>query len=208
MKEQLYNYPEYAEVNGIKYKINTDFRVAIKCNDVSLNKDIDDLEKCLAIIYLLFGNKGLDDCKNNNELIIALCEKAKTYLQCGKDIDNLDPNEKPDMDFIEDYAYIKTSFLSDYGVKLDEEHYHWWEFMDLMNGLSNSELGNCCVLNRIRNLRTYDTKNIKDSKERRKIEEAKKQVALKRYKKEKAKATDEQLQSADAFLKELGLGKE
>lgn len=208
MKEQLYNYPEYAEVNGIKYKINTDFRVAIKCNDVSLKQDIDDLEKCLAIIYLLFGNKGLDDCKNNNELIIALCEKAKTYLQCGKDIDNLDPNEKPDMDFVEDYAYIKTSFLSDYGVKLDEEHYHWWEFMDLMNGLSNSELGNCCVLNRIRNLRTYDTRNIKDSKERRKIEEAKKQVALKRYKKEKTKATDEQLQSADAFLKELGLGKE
>ena len=207
MKAQLYNYPEYAEVDGVKYKINTDFRVAIKCNDVSLNNDIDDLEKGLAIIYLLFGDKALGNCKHNSDLIIKLCEKARYFLQCGEEESN-NNNEKPDMDFVEDYAYIKTSFLSDYGIKLDDEHYHWWEFMDLMNGLSNSEFGNCCVLNRIRNLRTFDTKTIKDSKERHKIEEAKKRVTLKRYQKEKPKATEEQLKSADEFLTALGIGKE
>ena len=53
-----------------------------------------------------------------------------------------------------------------------------------MNGLSNSEMGNCCVLNRIRNLRNLDTKEISDRKERERIEKAKQQVALKKNKKE------------------------
>ena len=79
---------------------------------------------------------------------------------------------------------------------------HWWEFYDLVNGLSNSEFGNCCVLNRIRNLRNYDTKDIKDEKTRRKIIEAKKQVALKKNRK---KATKEQQESANKLLKDLGL---
>ena len=75
---------------------------------------------------------------------------------------------------------------------------HWWEFNELMNGLSNSELGDCCVLNRIRNLRNYDTKDIKDRKEREKIEKAKERVALKKNKKENH-LTDEQERS----MKEL-----
>ena len=108
--------------------------------------------------------------------------------------------EEPDMDYVQDYSYIKTSFRSDYGIKLDEEKIHWWEFSDLMDGLSNSELGNCCVLNRIRNLRNYDTKDIKDRKERQKIEEAKQRVALK-----KKTATQEQQDNASELLKELGL---
>lgn len=171
------NYPKYAQIEDRIYPINTDFRVAIKCNEVSQDDSISDYERAFAIIYLLFGEKGLKS-EDKGQLL----EKAKYYLLCGKEIE---PNDdEPDMDYIEDYPYIKTSFRSDYGIKLDDEEIHWWEFNDLMNGLSNSELGDCCVLNRIRNLRNYDTKDIKDRKEREKIEKAKQQVALKKYKKE------------------------
>ena len=107
------------------------------------------------------------------------------------------------MDFIQDYSYIKTSFRSDYGMNLDKENIHWWEFMDLMNGLSNSELGNCCVLNRVRNLRNFDVSQIKDLKEKEKITKAKEQVALKKKEKE-VKLTEEQQQSVDDFYKALG----
>lgn len=171
------NYPKYAQIEDRLYEINTDFRVAIKCNEVAEDKTISDAERALAIIYLLFGEKGLKS--HDRE---ALLEKAKTYLSCGQEIENND--EEPDMDYIEDYSYIKTSFRSDYGIKLDEENMHWWEFNELMNGLSNSEMGNCCVLNRIRNLRNLDTKEISDRKERERIEKAKQQVALKKTKKE------------------------
>ena len=199
MKSQ-FNYPEYAEIDGKKYKINTDFRVAIRCNDISIDPNIDEVEKMLAIIYLLFGKEGLRAKDKYKEL----SEKSVYYLRCGEDYYE-ETNKEPDMDFVEDMPYIEASFMSDYNISLENTKMHWWKFYYLMNGLSNSEFGNCCVLNRIRNLRNYDTKEIKDSKERHKIEEAKKRVALKRYKKEKPKATEEQLKSAEEFIKALGL---
>ena len=70
------------------------------------------------------------------------------------------------MDYIEDYDYIEASFMSDYHIDLSNVKMHWWKFNKLINGLSNSELGNCCILNRIRNLRNYDTSKIEDAKER------------------------------------------
>ena len=187
------NYPKYAQVGDRKYEINTSFKVAIKCNEVAQDESIDDTERGLAIIYLLFGEKGL---KSNDKK--ELLEKAKKYLSCGQELEKT--NEKPDMDFVEDYALIKTSFRSDYGIKLDEEDLHWWEFMELMNGLSNSEMGNCCVLNRVRNLRNFNLNEITDSKERAKIKKAKEQVALK---KDKIHLTKEQEESERLFFEKI-----
>lgn len=194
-------YPYYVEVDGKRYRINTDFRCAIRCNEIALDDTIGDFERALAIIYTLFGQEGIDAPEHYNKLL----ELAQKYLLCGKEPDK--SNEKPDMDFIEDYSYIKTSFRSDYGIKLDEENMHWWEFMELMNGLSNSEFGNCCVLNKVRNLRNYDTKDIKDVKLKQKINEAKKKVALKRYQK-KVEHTQEQRERVNELLKQLGIREE
>ena len=191
-------YPEYAEIDGKQYKINTDFRIAIECNRIAEDETIGDLERSLAIIYTLFGDEGI----NTPEHYEKLLEMAKKYLLCGKEYDE-ELNEKPDMDFVEDYSYITTSFLSDYHIDLDNCEMHWWKFMDLMNGLSNSELGDCCILNRIRNLRNFDLKDIKDAKEKDKIRKAQKQVALKKYQKPKKEATEEQLKSAMEFYKAL-----
>ena len=194
------DYPEYVEVNGKRYKINTDFRVAIECNRVSQDETIGGFEKALAIIELLFGDEAIDDGIKDKDLYVKLTELAKKYLLCGQE--PKDRNEKPDMDFIKDYSYIKTSFRSDYGMKLDEENLHWWEFMELMNGLSNSELGNCCILNKIRNLRTLDLKTISDEKTRQKVREAQQYFSLD---KKEVKMSDEQKKSADRFNQMLGL---
>lgn len=189
------NYPEYVKVGDKLYKINTDFRVAIECDRIAKDETINDYERALAILYTLYGDEGLNDTENYEVLL----EKAKKYLSCGEEING---NEESDMDYIEDYSYIKTSFRSDYGIRLDEEDIHWWEFNDLMNGLSNSETGNCCILNRIRNLRNYDLKEVKDAKERDKIRKAQERVALK---KNKRKATDDQVKSAMELYKRLNL---
>lgn len=192
-------YPEYVEVEGKKYKINTDFRVAIECNRIAEDDSIGNLERALAIIYTLFGDEGINTPDHYEKLL----ELAQKYLVCGNELDN-NVNDKPDMDFIEDYGLIWASFMSDYnGLDLDKTKMHWWKFMDLMNGLSNSEMGNCCVLNRIRNLRTFDVSEIKDKKERDKILKAKKQVELKKYKKKGRKATEKEKQSAMNFLNKL-----
>lgn len=195
------DYPKYVKIGEKKYKINTDFRVAIECQEIALDDSIGDFERALAIIYKLFGDDGLDDSNNYEKLL----ELAQKYLSCGKEIDSK-TNEEPDMDFIQDMPYIKASFRSDYNINLDDEEMHWWEFYDLINGLSNSEMGNCCVLNRIRNLRTFDTKDIKDQKELAKINEAKKQVALKK-REVKKELTYEQKRNIDNFYEKIGINR-
>lgn len=193
------NYPEYAKIKDKEYKINTDFRNAIECNRIAQDETIGDYERALGIIYILFGDEGLNDIENQDELL----KIATKYLSCGKEKD-VKNNEKPDMDFIEDMDYIEASFMSDYHIDLSNTKMHWWKFFNLINGLSNSELGNCCVLNRIRNLRNFDIKDIKDKKERDKIIEAQKQVALKRDKKED-KLTKEQEESMEELNRIIGI---
>lgn len=184
-------YPEYVQVGDKKYKINTSYKTAIQCNAIAEDDNINDIERALAIIYKLFGEEALEDVENRETLL----EKAKKYLSCG--VDNVEQsNESRDMDFIEDMPYIKASFMSDYHIDLNKIDMHFWEFYELINGLSNSEMGNCCVLNRVRNLRNFNLAEIKDSKEREKIRKAKNSVALKRNKK---KATKVQEQSAREF---------
>ena len=110
------NYPEYAEINHKKYKINTDFRVAIECQNIALDESISDFERALAIIYKLFGDDGIDDFNNYDKLL----EIATKYLSCGKELDN--KNEEPDMDFSQDMDYIEASFMSDYKIDISNKN--------------------------------------------------------------------------------------
>lgn len=195
--------PEYAEVEGKKYKINTDFRVAIECNRVAEDENIGDYERSLAIIYLLFGDEGISTPQHYSNLL----EIAKKFLSCNEDGKVIN-NEKPDMDYIQDYDLIWASIYSDFnGLDIDKEQIHWWKFFRLLNGLSNSELGNCCVLNRIRNLRNMNPNDIKDKKERDKLIKLQKQYALKKNKKKK-KPTKKEQESASEFLRMLKNRKE
>ena len=189
-------HPKYAEISGKRYLINTSYLIAIECQEIALNEEIGDYERALAIIYKLFGEDGLNDKENHVELLNI----AKKFLCCGQEIE--ENNDDFDMDFIEDFDYIKTSFFSDYKIDLDKTDMHWHQFYNLLNGLSNSEFGNCCILNRIRNIRTMDTSDIKDKKRLEEIKKAKKQFELKRNKKKKI-YTKQQLESMDKFYSRL-----
>lgn len=174
------DYPTYVIVNNHRYDIDTDFRTAIECNQIAQDETIGDFERMLAVIYKLFGEKAIK-CADDYQMLL---EMAKKYLSCGKEKEITSPtNETPDMDYIEDYDYIEASFMSDYHIDLSTEKMHWWKFFKLLNGLSNSDMGNCCILNRVRNLRNLDLRTIQDVKEREKIRKAKEEVALKKYSK-------------------------
>ena len=196
------NNPEYVKVGDKKYKINTDFRVAIECNNIAQDDSIGNTERPLAIIYKLFADEGLDNPQDWDKLL----ELATKYLTLNKDTSDVDNNTEIDMDFNEDMDYIEASFMSDYRIDLTTENMHWWKFYNLLEGLSNSELGNCCVLNRVRNLRTFDLSQIKDSKERERLAKAKEMVALKSTKKE-IKLTKEQEESMNKLNEIIGFKK-
>ncbi len=165
------SYPKFAQIKDRKYKINTDFRVAIECDKVA-RSNVSEEERALAIIYLLFGDEGLKNSQDWNDLISI----ALKYLSCGKEKQENDEEKEIDMDFEQDWEYIRTSFFYDYKVKLEQGTYmHWWEFYNLLCGLSDK-----CILNRIRFIRDFDIEQIKDSKEKEKWIKQKEQVALKK----------------------------
>ena len=193
------NNPEFAKIGDKKYKINTDFRIAIECNEIAQDDTIKDTERALAIIYKLYGDEGLDNPQDYEKLL----EIAIKFLTLGKNTSNDNsPNDEIDMDFVEDMDYIEASFMSDYKIDLSETKMHWYKFYNLLEGLSNSDIGNCCVLNRIRNLRNFDVSKIKDSKEREKMARAKEMVSL--NKKHEVHLTKEQEESMEQLNKIIG----
>lgn len=187
--------PSYTIVNGTKYPINTDFRIGLKCQKIAQDRDIGDYERALAIIYLIFGDKGLE---NSNDYE-GLLEKAILYLKCGEN--QKADNEKPNMDFEQDYDYIEASFVSDHKIDLENANIHWWKFMNLLNGLTEN-----CILNRIRYIRDFDVSQIKNQKEKEKWLKQKRNFALKKSK-ESIELTEEEKNSIDEFYILTGIGR-
>lgn len=171
----MISYPYYVQTKNKKYKINTDYKVALKCEEIS-KSNVCDEERTLAVIYLLFGDEGLNDSENWGELI----ELAIKYLNCGKTKENNENKEEINMDFNEDWSYIQASFFCDYSIDLSKTQMHWWQFYDLLCGLTEK-----CILNRVRFVRDFDISQIKDSKEKSKWIKQKEQVALKPKRREK-----------------------
>lgn len=185
------NNPEYVKIKDKKYKINTDYRVALRCEEVAQDISISDFERTYAILYLLFGEEGIKDKENHEKLL----ELGIKYLACNQEYEDVD--EEVDMDFKQDISLIKASFKSDYGIVLNNEYMHWWDFYTYLNGLTEK-----CILNRVRELRTYDTSKITDNKEKRKIEKAKKRFALKQ---QPIKINQNQKKGVDAFYELTGI---
>ena len=197
------NNPEYVKVYGKLYKINTDFRVAIECNRIAMDKTIGDYERALAIIYKLFGEDGLN-CENQNKLL----ELGIKYLSIGKEQKELksERDDKYDLDFFKCIGLIKSSFKFDYKYDPYELDYlHWYDFYNDLESLSTSEFGNCCIFNRVNSILHQDLSEIKDNKTRNKIAEVKEQLREKYCIEQEIELTEEQEESQKAFYKALGI---
>ena len=187
------------KIDDTIYTADVHFRTAIRCNEIAQDENIGDYERVLGIICTMFGADALDH-PDHYEKLLKWCLK---YLSCGQEVE--DTHEQPDMDYIQDMPYIEASFMSDYQIDLESTDMDWQKFNKLINGLSNSDMGNCCILNRVRNLRNYDASEIKDRKDKEKIMKAKEMVALKKYKKENH-LTKEQEDSMERLNKILEKG--
>ena len=161
-------YPEYAIINGKKVKINTDFKVALKCFEILNDDTTGEYERVLAIVYLLFGEIPPYDELN------AYANQAVKFLQCGEEPKEnaKEENSKRDIDMVLDMQYIRPSFMADYNIDLNKTDLHFWQFCELISGLSENSL-----LNRVRSIRTANINDYKgEAKE--KMLKAKQQVAL------------------------------
>lgn len=198
-------YPQYVEIENKRYKINTDFRVALECSRISEDNTIGDLERALAIIYMLFGEDGINTPDHYEKLL----ELGQKYLLCGESAEEFNRQRKDntnDLDFNKCEGLIKSSFKYDYQYDpYSKDYLHWYEFNnDLMN-LSASEMGTCCVLNRVVDILNRKTKDIKDKKQKDNLVKTQNELRKKYCIEHRRKATDEQRKSAENFLKSLGI---
>lgn len=197
------NNPEYVKVDNTLYKINTDFRVAIECNDIARDKTISDYERALAIIYKLFGKDGLA-CKSQNKLL----ELGIKYISLGDDKKSLKNNsdDKFKLDFTKSKGIIRSSFKFDYNYDPYElEYLHWYDFYNDLENLSTSEFGTCCILNRVLSILNEDVSKIKDRKRKKEIIEAQEILKQKYCIQEEQNITEEQKASAKEFYKSIGI---
>ena len=199
------NKPEYVKVDNKKYKINTDFRIAIACNQIAQDSNISDYERALAIIYKLFGEEGLE-CENQNKLL----ELATRYLllnKTEKDLKN-DSDNKFELDFMKCQGLIESSFKFDYNYNpYDLEYLHYYDFYTDLENLSSSEFGTCCVLNRIINILNMETKDIKDKKQVENIRKTQAELRKKYCVDKKSDLDNEEKTSVMNLYKSLGLWK-
>ena len=195
--------PSYTKIDGEVYEINTDFRVGIECNKVAQDTSVGDYERALAIIYLLFGEKGLNATKIQDKLLnIGL-----KYLSLGKDKNALKSKIKRyELDINKCEGIIRSSFKFDYGFDPYEmEYLHWYDFYNDLENLSTSEFGNCCILNRIVDILEKDPKEIKDKKTRDNLAEAQKELKKKYCIIHEQELTKRQKESAAKFFSALGI---
>lgn len=172
-------YPRYVRIDGVKYPIDTSYKTAMKCFDVIDDETICDTERSLALVYLLYG--FIPDADLDKFL-----EMAVKYLGCGESQEDHHTRNK-DMDLRQDWKYILASFAADYHIDLNKEDMHFFQFMDLIQGLTEKS-----VLSRVREIRNYDLNEIKDSRTRAKMAEAKQMFQLKEtVSKEDQKMLDE-----------------
>lgn len=169
----MIEYPEFAEIDGKLYKINTDYKYALICFKIIDDPLISDIERAIAVVSVLFGREDKDGNVIGipDNLDVAL-QKASFFLSCGKETNNI-KDVKKDMDFDYDKEFIYASFISDYKIDLEIENMHFWKFCSLISGLTEDS-----ILNRVRDLRNTNLSDYKDSKTRSKLQEAMERVAL------------------------------
>lgn len=160
------SYPEYAEVNGKRHKLNTDYKTALRCFGVIEDETIGDYERAIAVVFILFGfMPPVSDLE-------AFSQKATLFLRCGEK-DGKQSDSERDMDFNYDEKFINASFMSDYHIDLNKTpDMHFWQYCELIGGLTEKS-----ILSRVRYIRTCNPDDFAE-KDRNSIYAAKEQLAL------------------------------
>lgn len=165
-ENKLYSgYPCEIEVNGVKYPVNTDFRLMMRFELASQKKDRDALIKIISEFYS--GNMPDDpDAAVDGIISFYLCgEKKDTAGGSG--------NNRRCYAFDEDSRYICAAFRQQYGIDLNSARMHWWEFSSLFAGLTDMT-----EFVKIMQYRCADVRKIKNDAEKARIKRLQRQFAL------------------------------
>lgn len=124
--------PDYIVVDGVEYKIKTDYRTWIKLPDMTDYRE-------------LFIGKNPSFMGYFSKSAIA---SIREFYQGGKEAE--ENEDEPLMDFEQDSGRIYASFLQAYNIDLFDVELHWHKFLVLLQNLPE-----WTTLSKVISIRTY-----------------------------------------------------
>lgn len=134
------------------YLIRSDYRVGIQIMLVLEDSDLEDDERVLKALELLYGYGIPDD-------IVLAMNGLKWFMSGGKvccddegyeyldvsDIDNevkdtVEVDEEKAFDFEIDHDIIYASMYQQYKLEIDKERIHWFRFLAMFKGLKDTQI--------------------------------------------------------------------
>ncbi|EDT26136.1 MULTISPECIES: bacteriophage Gp15 family protein [Clostridium] len=189
--------PEEVEINGVKYKIRSDFRTSILFELLMQDNDIEDELKLQQALKLYFPKlPPTEDFEEALKKIIWFYGGGREEKEVNSKKNNSSSRkEKNIYSFEYDDEYIYSAFLSQYKVDLqDIDYLHWWKFKAMFKGLTEEN-----TIVKIMKYRSIDLNSIKDKEERKFYKEMQELYALPNI---KNKAEDEKLRAIEDALME------
>lgn len=152
--------PDSIEYKGNNYPVKTDFKVWLKFYQIIKDKNKSPAEKSTEAILCCFDRERCrklpDTCNDALEALLSFFS-GSSMPENGK----MTKRREKVFDFAEDAGYIYSAFFQEYGIDLADSSMHWYRFLALLNGLSESN-----QLRKIIAWRSVNLSEIKDPKRR------------------------------------------
>lgn len=173
------------------YPIDTDFGIGIQIMQVLEDEEMAEQEKLATALSLLF----LAEDNRRNPLPIPDTQTAVNGLMWFLTDWNHDNNKSEDKTKVTDWDIdqwrIYAGFKQHYGINLQTDNLHFWEFMGLLTNLPE------CAYTRVVDIRAKKLTNKMSKEEKNMYTRLKEVYALKQSK--PVEYTDEQKQAIDDF---------
>lgn len=158
-------FPSTINVDGVVYPINTSYRIVWQWVKLTEHPLLETAFKVNGTLLLFLNRDPHDPAK-------AL-EEIHRWLLCGSKPYQGD-NAKKCYDFEQDYQYVWSGFVDQYGIDLNENlTMHWWEFKARFDELSEKS-----KIKQIIQVREMPMPDGKDPEHHMRVLEAKERFAL------------------------------
>lgn len=160
--------PDYILVSGEKYPVLTDFRVWIQFDMLFSENNEDDIAvkfiKALKLCFNLDKSKKLPPTLSETlQALIVFYSGCNSVLpQNSNKINKANSENKNRIySFNFDAKYIYAAFYNQYGIDLQKEKLHWWQFNSLFESLNDDN-----KICKIMEYRAIDLSKIKDKEQK------------------------------------------
>jgi len=121
--------PDAIEIDGVEYKIKTDYRGCLRILQALEDPELSEQERCFVLIDNLF-----EEIPTNVQRAVDLGLK---FINTGDEV--VEPEEEPMrlFSFDHDGNFIYAAFQQTHGIDLEQTTIHWWKFMALFMDLGS-----------------------------------------------------------------------